>query len=891
MDNMITLLLHCLLLLLSISSIARIEGFSSSKIPSTYHGSSSKNSPRLKGTAAISISQFRHDRIHRPLFGTAINSDIQKKAQATAKKNSTNKSKYRKKYKHKHKKKSSTNNKYQKHNKYRRKQKQRSKSSTNNINRQYDGPTKDELKALTEYHLSQNINTNDCHTIPQEECLSNDEDMSCSICSYGDMSTQQMDEFSRLISSWYKLQSSGTNEMKSRQDKLLAAEMSEQCLRELIEERIVGKNILANNNRITTDLYYNVIKSWLNVADNGKFGKSKSYYYKDLLHATSLLDLMERTHDMNSEDDESSRDDKFISSSIKCYATILDGWCKSKSPGSEAKAEEILQRMTSVGGGAVDVRYYNNVMNRIATSGKNNAGAEAERILNQLIDLYKKDPGEAASVPNRNSFNTVIKAYANSGDKDSSMNVQRILNMMEELESLGLPDSIAKQIMPDKISYTSILNAWAHNGSSDENVGERAEELLQQMYDMYNSSDGSDRRKDVKPDTVTYNAVLKVWGKCGHPDSGERSIALLDDMIQRYKDGDSSVLPDDVTYNSVINNIANSKSEDAPRRAIQLLEEMESSYESGLIKSKPDIISYNSVLNAFAKQGGYTSAKRAEEILNKLEESYDSRATNIQPDVISYNIVISAWGGDANKAVALLDRMRYRTNEGKAQLKPDITTYNSILNAWSQSPDRNAPVKALGLLEIMLRLHEGGDTSAKPDVQSFTTVINAFSKSKFPRKARQTRDLLKRMKSLNDKGQLKMRTNVFVYAAVLNACAYTFGRSEEKEEALQVAIEMYDELQASTEIETNHVAYGSFIRVCRRLIPDESERDKYITRVFRQCCDDGQLGYYVLRQLRAVPSLYKSLLQGYIDEYGDEVVYQELPKRWTCNVKEGRGRR
>jgi len=856
--------------------------------------SSTKN-PRLKGIV-ISVSQFGHDRIHRPLFGTTIDSDIQKKAQATANKKGIKK-KYNK-YKHKQRKKSSTNNKYQKHNKYRRKQKQRSKSANTSSRQQstYNGPTKDELKALTEYHLSQNINTNDCSTLQQqskEECLSNEEeDMSCSICSYGDMSTQQMDEFARLISSWYKLQSSNINEMKSRQDKLLAAEMSEQCLRELIEERIVGKNILANNNMITTDLYYSVIKSWLNVADNGKFGKNKSYYYKDLLHATSLLDLMERTHDMNSKD-ESSRDDKFISSSIKCYATILDGWCKSKSPGSEAKAEEILQRMTSIGGGAVDVRYYNNVMNRIATSGKHNAGVEAERILNQLIDLYKKNSNKA-SAPNRNSFNTVIKAYANSGDKDSSMNVQRILNMMEHPESLGLPDFISKQIIPDKFSYTSILNDWAYNGSDDENVGERAEELIQQMYDIYNksNSDDSDRRKDVKPDTVTYNAVLKVWGKCGHPDSGKRSIALLDDMIQRYKDGDSNVMPDDVTYNSVINNIANSKSEDSPRRAIQLLEEMESSYESGLIKSQPDIISYNSVLNAFAKQGGYTSAKRAEEMLNKLEESFDTRATNIQPDVISYNIVISAWGGDANKAVALLDRMRYRTNEDKAQLKPDITTYNSILNAWSQSPDRNAPVKALGLLEIMLRLHEGGDTSAKPDVQSFTTVINAFSKSKFPRKARQTRDLLKRMKSLNDKGQLKMRPNVFVYAAVLNACAYTFGRSEEKEEALQVAIETYDELQASTEIETNHVAYGSFIRVCRRLISDESERDEHITRVFRQCCNDGQVGDYVLKQLRAVPSLYKSLLQEYIDEYGGdgEVVFQELPKSWTCNVKEGRRR-
>ena len=109
-----------------------------------------------------------------------------------------------------------------------------------------------------------------------------------------------------------------------------------------------------------------------------------------------------------------------------------------------------------------------------------------------------------------------------------------------------------------------------------------------------------------------------------------------------------------------------------------------------------------------------------------------------------------------------------------------MTTYNTVLHAWSQSSDRNAPVKALGLLEIMLRLHEGGDNSANPDVLSFSTVINAFSKSKFPRKARQTRDLLRRMKHLYENGQKRMQPNVYVYAAVLNACAYTFGRSEEK---------------------------------------------------------------------------------------------------------------
>merc|ERR1712127_301778 len=114
--------------------------------------------------------------------------------------------------------------------------------------------------------------------------------------------------------------------------------------------------------------------------------------------------------------------------------------------------------------------------------------------------------------------------------------------------------------------------------------------------------------------------------------------------------------------------------------------------------------------------------------------------------------------------------------------------------------------KALGLLEIMLRLREGGDRGASPDVQSFTTVIDAFSKSKFPRKARRAQSLLKRMKDLHEDGWEGMRPNVYVYAAVLNACAYTFGRGEEREEALEIGVETYEELRAASGIDTNHVA-------------------------------------------------------------------------------------
>ena len=196
---------------------------------------------------------------------------------------------------------------------------------------------------------------------------------------------------------------------------------------------------------------------------------------------------------------------------MKCYAIILSAWCTSKSRGSEIQAEEILHRMVQVyrqgasgssgsksgrnSGNHQMVRYYNNVMNRIANSGKTNAGSEAERLLNDLIGLYYKQQEEngekddarsdsrsassptkklnsktvVAVAPDRNTFNTVIKAYVNAGggsSKDancSTNNINRILQMMEDPSILSLPNSIAKQIKPDKITYTSIIMGLAAN--------------------------------------------------------------------------------------------------------------------------------------------------------------------------------------------------------------------------------------------------------------------------------------------------------------------------------------------------------------------------------------------------------------------------------------------
>jgi hypothetical protein len=190
-------------------------------------------------------------------------------------------------------------------------------------------------------------------------------------------------------------------------------------------------------------------------------------------------------------------------SCTKCYVAVLDGWCKSPYKDASTQAEAVLRKMVSLG--IHSVKHYNNVMNRIATSGKPDAGNEAERLLNELIEMYKA--GNKEMTPDRSSFNTVIKAFAHSGGKNGSRNARRILSMLENPSKFGLHNS---DIVADKVTYTSIMMAWANGneyGGCDVDAGEKAEQLLRRMEHVYESK--GDLR--MRPDTATYNAVIKVW--------------------------------------------------------------------------------------------------------------------------------------------------------------------------------------------------------------------------------------------------------------------------------------------------------------------------------------------------------------------------------------------
>lgn len=174
----------------------------------------------------------------------------------------------------------------------------------------------------------------------------------------------------------------------------------------------------------------------------------------------------------------------------------------------------------------------------------------------------------------------------------------------------------------------------------------------------------------------------------------------------------------------------------------------------------------------------------------------------------------------------------------------------------------------------------------------YTQVINAISKSKDERKAQKALQTLRRMDKLYQAGHTKARPNEVTYTAVLNSCAFPPAvlDARARRKALDVAIFTLQELQGSRYGQPNQITYGTFIKACAELLPDDDDLLRTVVKqAFEQCCQDGQVGDMVLAHLRraAPKDLYEELLAD-VDPKG--VTVHDLPPAWRKNLRNPRRR-
>mmetsp|Transcript_26115 Transcript_26115/g.40623 ORF Transcript_26115/g.40623 Transcript_26115/m.40623 type:complete len:690 (+) Transcript_26115:247-2316(+) len=387
-----------------------------------------------------------------------------------------------------------------------------------------------------------------------------------------------------------------------------------------------------------------------------------------------------------------------------------------------------------------DVKTYTKVINAIANSGKEDAGEQAEAILNRMIDM-----NEPLTMPNTYTYTNVIDAYARSAPYNSNApySAQRLAERMEELRAT----STSEQVKPTARAWNSVIGAWADWMGEEmpwgEYVGsgaERAESCLDIMDELASVTGN----EDVRPNSYNFNSVISAWANNGGGDAAFRAENILERMEVLYRQtGQEDVKPRTVTYNAVIDAWAKSGELDGAHRAELLLGHMMELFETGHnVDAKPNVRSFNTVLNAWAKSGVFDAPVRALKVLSRMEELASSDWDDVLPDATSFATVINAYArsntfGKADSAYEVYTYMKEMYDAtGNIKLRPNNIIYNSVLNACAFTMgDFEEQSRAIEIANSMLM---GLDESpyGKPDHITYGTYLKVIANQMDPSPAR-----------------------------------------------------------------------------------------------------------------------------------------------------------
>eukprot|EP00561_Arcocellulus_cornucervis_P007633 CAMPEP_0185815702 /NCGR_PEP_ID=MMETSP1322-20130828/16191_1 /TAXON_ID=265543 /ORGANISM="Minutocellus polymorphus, Strain RCC2270" /LENGTH=222 /DNA_ID=CAMNT_0028512595 /DNA_START=39 /DNA_END=703 /DNA_ORIENTATION=- len=194
---------------------------------------------------------------------------------------------------------------------------------------------------------------------------------------------------------------------------------------------------------------------------------------------------------------------------------------------------------------------------------------------------------------------------------------------------------------PDTIAYTSVINSWAQSG--EPGAAQRATEFLRLMEEE------AEHDPDLRPTKVTYGCVINTYAKAG---SGDMAAAILRRMEQLYEAGDKEVCPDKIAYNMVLKGFAEQRDVNAPQRAEALYRRMEQLREQGRRSMRPDVLSVNALLKCWVTNEAVIPSKRILGLLgNMLSTSEKRQRPNDETFDLALRVLLISGDDQAVKRV------------------------------------------------------------------------------------------------------------------------------------------------------------------------------------------------------------------------------------------------
>ncbi|VEU39803.1 unnamed protein product [Pseudo-nitzschia multistriata] len=565
------------------------------------------------------------------------------------------------------------------------------------------------------------------------------------------------------------------------------------------------------------------------------------------------------------------------------------------------------------------LKAYNLWIHALAKSGYDDAGNQAEEILNEM----RRNASSGGPSPNDVTIASVMDAHAHSASVSSSSSggakaaeafLFRLLEKHEANHN-DIPwshdggDTLRDTLV---VTCDTMLNAWAREGTMAS--AERALTILVRLEDYQRQTQRQKKKSrsksiETEPSTkmrktrpISYSTVMNAWANVRTAEAAEKAEATLDNLVLRAKADKKAekkndiviqsklvtIQPDTILFNSVIQCWAASRDIKSGKKSLQLLEQMKELAGVGrgdstdddeiYFDTHPDIITYNTILSAWSHCGMKNAAPQAEKIVKELVAEQEERRER----------ELGAGGGGPNVSAVVVNTV----------------TFNTVLDAWSKSKLPGATDRAGKLLNYMI---QSQDPHIVPDVFSFTCVMDTLAKSKEPSKASQTRELLDRLiqmhqDALQNGGKRKadaLRPTQIPYNTVLNACAFSALKTPEQErrDAIRIAVDIYRAMSSRIDLASfrrkgngsivarDSVTYGLMLKCIANLMPKGKVRSQMALQIFRDCLDDGLVGFMAWNEVRrAVPSKIIQQEFGFKRQIG-QLESKDLPREWTKHCK------
>ena len=302
-----------------------------------------------------------------------------------------------------------------------------------------------------------------------------------------------------------------------------------------------------------------------------------------------------------------------IQPNVVTFTAVINAWARSRRHDAAERAEAILQWMLELSSAT-----------KMIPSNESLSVVDDEVNLTDFLVIK----------PNCIAFNAAITAWIRSPSKGSHNHAERLMNQLWDLYMASNQDP---ELKPNARTFNSVINAIAR--SREPNCGDRAATLLQRMEDLYTAGD-----EEMEPEARTFGAIINAYANdsLNDPRSTDKAAQMLQQMNSMYQLGYKGVKPNTFVYNACLNAFA--KSEGNADQATSLLEMMEQQYAKGDLSLKPDVISYSTCINAHANSKTLQSGPMGEAVLKRMTQRFLLEGDEtVKPNAVACTATIKAW--------------------------------------------------------------------------------------------------------------------------------------------------------------------------------------------------------------------------------------------------------